>query len=548
MYGAKVDFWWSDANTNTTALQKYILEEAAKLQYIIDFHGCNKNTGFNVTYPNELSREGVRGLENIGSSNTTNYSTYAAWLNAQLYTRFLCGHADWTPGTYNAMELASLICIDSPLMVVASDPAHILASPAVEFIKSIPTVWDKTVVLSDSKIGKYSVYAKENNGTWFVGGIASSTVNGAKVDLAEFLPDGSYTAEVWVDGASGMEKTIVTVTNGDVINIGNLTSGKGFAIRISKLSLSQYGGMVGTITVTAPAGATVKYTVDGSDPMTSTTVVACDGSITLTESCRLQVAITDGDGKGTLLSYQFNEIDPVYTFSSSMDYEDGKTTVHLSVGDGATIHYTLDGSAPTTSSPVAGDSIVITDSCTLRYLIVSEIVSKEGSLDVKVTKALEVPKSDLSLTDANPTSVSIGWGGAHYNTSMSPDNGMAARPISLGGTNIDNGTKFDRGISSNAISTYTYAVPSGYTRFVGVVGIDDCVYNNAAACGEAASTLSLAFDGNVVYTSQVFRMGEYVYFDVAIPAGAKTLTITFGDGGNGVTCDNVSLAAPGWVK
>lgn len=548
MYGAKVDFWWSDANTNTTSLQQYILEQAARKQFVIDFHGCNKNTGFNVTYPNELSREGVRGLENIGSSNTTDYSTYATWLNAQLYTRFLCGHADWTPGTYNAMEIASLICIDSPLMVVASDPADILSSPAVEFIKSIPTVWDQTVVLSDSKIGEYSVYAKENNGTWFVGGIASASVNSAKVDLAEFLPDGSYTAEIWVDGASGMEKTVVTVTNGEVINIGKLTSGKGFAIRLSKLSLSQYGGAVGTIAVTAPAGATVKYTVDGSDPMTSSTAVVAGETITVTESCRLQIAITDGDGKGTLLSYRFNEIDPVYTFQSSLEYADGKTSVHLSVADGAVIYYTLDGSTPTTASPLAGETVEITEACTLRYLIVSDTETKEGSLDVKVTKTLSAPAYDLALTDAAPTSSSIGWGSAHYDTSMSTDNGMSARKISLGGTNIDNGTKFDRGISSNAISTYTYAVPEGYTRFVGVVGIDDCVYNNAAACAEAKSTLSIAFNGTVVYVSEAFRMGEYVYFDVAIPTGATTMTITFGDGGNGVTCDNVSLAAPGWVK
>ena len=548
MYGAKVDFWWSEANTNTTALQKYILQEAAKRQFVIDFHGCNKNTGLNATFPNELSREGVRGLENIGFSNTTKYSTYAEWINAQLYTRFLCGHADWTPGTYNVMEIASLILIDSPLMAVASDPADILASPAVEFIKSIPSVWDKTVVLSDSKIGKYSVYAKENNGTWFVGGIASSTVNQAKVDLAEFLPDGTYTAEVWVDGANGMEKTVVTVTNGDAIQIGKLTSGKGFAIRISKLSLSQYGGRIGTIAVTAPAGATVKYTVDGSDPMTSATAVTCNGTITLTASCRLQVAIVAGEGKGTLLSYQFNEISPIYTFSSSMDYADGQTSVHLSIAEGAVIHYTLDGSQPTASSPVAGDTIVVTDSCTLRYLIVADGVTKEGSLDVKVMHALTVPHSDLALTDANPISTSIGWGNAHYDTSMSTDNGMGKRPISLRGTHIDHGTHLDRGISANAVSTFRYAVPAGYTRFVGVVGIDDCVYNNTTSCGEAKSTLSLAFDGTVVYTSEAFRMGEYIYFDVAIPDGAQTLTITFGDGGNGATCDNVSLAAPGWVK
>ena len=43
-------------------------------------------------------------------------------------------------------------------------------------------------------------------------------------------------------------------------------------------------------------------------------------------------------------------------------------------------------------------------------------------------------------------------------------------------------------------------------------------------------------------------MGEYAYFDVEVPAGATSMTLTFTDGGDGATCDNVSLAAPGWVK
>lgn len=547
MYGAKVDFWWSDCNTNTTSLQEYILQSAAKKQMIIDFHGCNKNTGFNVTYPNELTREGVRGLENIGQANTTNYSTYAQWINAQLYTRFLCGHADWTPATYNAMEIASLILIDSPLMVIASDPQAMLESPAVELIKSIPTVWDQTVVLPESQIGKYSVFAKESKGTWFVGGVASSNVK-AKVNLADFLPAGTYTAEVWFDGTKGMESKTLTVTEKDTIDIASLTSGKGFAIRISKLSLSQYGGAIGTINVTAPNGATVKYTTDGSDPLTSSTAQTTTGTITLTDSCRLKVAITDGDGKGTVLSYQFNKIDPVHTFKSELINEDGKTTLNLSIAEGGTIYYTTDGTTPTTSSKVAPATLVFTEACTFQYLLVSDSTTKSGSLSVPVLKSLELPKSDLPLTDAKPTSSSIGWGSAHYDTSMSPDNGMGTRPISLGGSTIDNGTKFNRGISANATSTFTYTVPEGYKRFVGVVGIDDCVFNNTTDRSKASGQLKIAFDGTTVYTSETFRMGGYVYFDVAVPTGATTMTLTFGDAGDGATCDNISLAAPGWVK
>ncbi len=309
MSGAKIDFWWDESNTYTTELQQYILKKSAENQLVIDFHGCNKNTGFNITYPNELNREGIHGGEyfQMPSADVVQYATL---INSQLFTRYLCGHADWTPGTYNAMEIGSIICMDSPLMVIASKPEDILNSPAVELIKSIPTVWDRTYVMSDSRIGSYSSYAKEKDGVWFVGGVASDTVSGAKITLSEFLPEGEYTAEVWYDTASGMKSKTLTVTNGDTIEIGDLAAGQGYAVRLSMLTLSRYGGKIeGAVTVSAPDNATVKYTVDGSDPMTSDTAVKCGGSIELSGSCVLKVAITDGEGKGSMVTARFNKIE-----------------------------------------------------------------------------------------------------------------------------------------------------------------------------------------------------------------------------------------------
>lgn len=311
IYGGKIDFWWSEARSATTALQRYILEEAARENLVINFHGCNKNTGLNARYPNELTREGVRGIEQFGMSEWANNAEYARWLNAQLYTRYLCGHADWTPATYSAMQIASLICIDSPLMVVSTHPDDILSSPAVEFIKSIPTTWDQTVVLSDSKIGRYSAYAKEKDGVWFVGGISSSLRRGVKVDLSEFLPnDGTYTAEIWTGNTGELKKQVITVSSRDEIELGGVGTGYGYAIRLTKLELSQYGGEIkGDITVKAPAFATVKYTTDGTDPLVSDTAVKCkNNTISLDKSCRLTVAIVSGSGKGTKISYQFNKI------------------------------------------------------------------------------------------------------------------------------------------------------------------------------------------------------------------------------------------------
>ncbi len=548
MKGAKVDFWWSEANTDTTALQIYILEEAAKREFVIDFHGCNKNSGLDVSYPNELSREGVRGLENIGAANTTNYGTYASWLNAQLYTRFLCGHADWTPATYNVMEIASLICIDSPLMVVASDPADILKSPALEFIKSIPTVWDRTVVLSDSEIGKYSVYAKENKGTWFVGGIASANISSAKVKLSEFLPDdGAYNAEIWIDKNGKMEVQNITVSSKDTIDIGKLSSGQGYAIRLSKLSLDKFGGMIGNVNVTAPSTATVKYTTDGSSPESSPSAKTVDGAIKLTESCILRVAIVSGDGKGHELSYRFNEIDPVHTFDYKLSYEDFLTTLSMTAQEGTKIHYTLDGTAPTESSPLYEKEIHFEESCTVKYLVLSQNARKDGSIDIRVRKPLTAPLTQIPLTNAKPISARTDWGNIHYDSSMAVDNGMSARKITLGGTDLNSGTSFDKGISANANASFVYEIPEGAKAFAALCGIDDCVYNNKTDGVKASARLIISFDGVTAYTSDIFRLGQYVTVNVQIPEGAKQMTITFSDAGDGITCDNVSLAAPGWV-
>lgn len=313
MSGAKVDFWQSEVNPYTAKLQKYMLKKAAEQKYVIDFHGCPKNVGWNVTYPNELTREAIRGLEFLGTADNTKYGKYTNMLNSELYTRFLCGHADWTPATYNAMQIGSIICIDSPFMTIASAPDSILNSPAVEFIKSIPTVWDKTIVLPQSQIGKCSVYAKQHEGTWFIGGLVSKDKETIEIFLSDILKDsdGAYYAEIWSDknGKKLLHDTKI-VTSEDLLSLGTFDNGEGFAVRLSKLEMSQYGGKINEpVTLKAMSDdAVIYYTTDGSDPLYSDTAKLYSQPVTLTESCRLKAAIRSGDGTGTRLSYQFNKM------------------------------------------------------------------------------------------------------------------------------------------------------------------------------------------------------------------------------------------------
>ena len=93
---------------------------------MVNFHGANKPTGESRTWPNELTREGVRGME---------YRSTAAWAahNATLpFTRFLAGHADYTPVLFGerrgdttwAHQIATAVVFTSPLLTYGGAPAE----------------------------------------------------------------------------------------------------------------------------------------------------------------------------------------------------------------------------------------------------------------------------------------------------------------------------------------------------------------------------------------------------------------------------------------
>lgn len=631
LYGGKIDFWWSEASTdrvnkNNTALQEAILKMAAERELIINFHGCNKPAGLDATYPNELTREAIRGLENIGASANTSYATQAAWLTRQLFTRYLSGHADWTPACNTAMQIASLICIDSPLNVIATAPADILNNEAVEFIKSIPTVWDSTKVLSSSKIGQAAVYAKESKGTWFLGGILNTEAD-VTVPLSDFLPDdGSYTAEIWQDNADGGKtSTVKTVTSADTLTFEGLTAGKGFAVRFSKLSLSQYGGEIlfdHPLEMTAVSSdSVIKYTTDGSDPMTSETAVTYTEPVHLTESCKVKAAIVSGDGAGTLYALNFNKIGENMVYAD-FAYDTASTTVTLTCNEESDIYYTTDGSAPEITKELLGDmnddgtnsvsdvvdlrSIIVSGNPTEEELRLGNVESSDDTLSVSdvvalrsrivsgektwlfsgtgtrldgpitleksgVLKIVSLPKNggepayyDYNVfVNAESVPVPDLYLGGNYVDgktdwgSIKIDKNLSGDTISLGGepvydtagnvSSVIGNTTYEHGFGMNATGYLVYNIPEGATQFVGVVGIDDRVYDNITSAAQASSTLTVSFDDAEVLTTPVFRMGEVYNVVADIPEGAQQIKLYIGDGGNGITCDNVSMGNAGWI-
>lgn len=544
MAGIKLDFFASETTKTTLAIQRAVLEAAMEEEIAVNFHGVHKPVSLAVLYPNELSREGIRGLENMDRNDLAGQ---ARSLTRQFYTRFLAGHADFTPDVNTAMQIASLVVIDSPLMVIATDPEKILQDPACDLIRAIPTVWDSTVFL-DGAIGSYVSVAKEKDGVWYVGGIAAATVRNASVDLSKFLGEGEYFLTGFYDNAAGEKVKIEKrITANEILEVGTLTAGRGYVFQITPLSLSQYGGEItGPVQVlAASAEAVVKYTLDGSDPLFSAAArtLPADGKITLTDSATLTVAIVSGPGAGTRLSYTFTKIF-YHSLDAACEYNDGETVVTLTPTlPGATVYYTTDGSVPTAASPRYTAPLVFTDPVVLRALSISEEGERSSvrKITVTVRKTIQTVTPDLYIGGDYKEAVA-GW-----DNRIGINRSMNNTTLSLGGSNTENGTRFEHGISTNAIGYFVYDIPENAAEFVGVVGIDDSAYANAADGYKASILCTVSADGKVLYTSPKLGQGQYDSIRVAIPEGARELKIHFGDAGDGITCDNATLAEAGFL-
>ena len=232
--GAKIDFFDHEAKEMIDRYQS-ILREAAVRRIMVDFHGANKPAGEARTWPNELTREGVYGLE---------HRQQAAWAahNATLpFTRLLAGAADYTPVVFGerrketswAHQIATAALFTSPLLVYGAHPQSLLDNPAVEIIKSIPSVWDETIALPQSEIGQVAAFARRSGKTWFIAIANGASARTLTIDLS-FLDATRYRVSAVrddLDDATTVRIDDSTVTNQQSIRA-DLRAGGGFVARL----------------------------------------------------------------------------------------------------------------------------------------------------------------------------------------------------------------------------------------------------------------------------------------------------------------------------
>jgi alpha-glucosidase len=246
--GVKVDFM-DRSDQWMVNYYENVAKEAAKHQIIVDFHGSFKPAGLEYKYPNLISYEGVRGLEQMDGCKPDN-TIYLPFM------RNAVGPMDFTPGAMLNMQpeaykaerpnaaaqgtrtsqLAMYVLFESGVQMLADNPTLYYRNPdCTEFITKVPTTWDETKALA-ATVGELALVAKRKGEKWFIGGITNGKEQVREIELNfDFLPkDKSYTLTYFEDGinadrqAMDYRKKTIQVKQGDKFRIRMVRNG-GFA-------------------------------------------------------------------------------------------------------------------------------------------------------------------------------------------------------------------------------------------------------------------------------------------------------------------------------
>jgi len=208
--GVKIDFFLSEKQD----MIKYyldILDDAAKYEIMVYFHGCIVPRGWSRTYPHLMTQEGVRGAE--WYNNGPEFTNIAPEHNTILpFTRNVVGPMDYTPVTFTnsqfphitsyGHELALSVVFESGLQHMADRPEGYYELPdAVKFfLRELPNAWDDTKLLTGYP-GKDVTLARRKGDNWYVAGInAEIKEKTLKIPLSFLSEDINYKLTLIADG------------------------------------------------------------------------------------------------------------------------------------------------------------------------------------------------------------------------------------------------------------------------------------------------------------------------------------------------------------
>jgi len=241
--GVKIDFMDRSDQWMVNYYER-VAAEAAKHKLFVDFHGSFKPAGLEYKYPNVLSYEGVRGMEQMGGCRPENSIYHPFMRNA-------VGPMDYTPGAMlsyqpetlradrpnsgsvgtRAYQMALYVLFETGLQMMADNPALYYQHPdCSQFMADVPVQTDETISLA-AKLGEYAIVAKRKGEKWYIGGMTNNDEKERVFELSlDFLPSGKiYQMTSFEDGVNANRQAMHYVKN-----VKNVKKGQTIQVKMAR--------------------------------------------------------------------------------------------------------------------------------------------------------------------------------------------------------------------------------------------------------------------------------------------------------------------------
>ncbi|HTJ70788.1 MAG TPA: glycoside hydrolase family 97 catalytic domain-containing protein [Actinospica sp.] len=201
--GVKLGF----VNDGTQAMTDTItgwIQTAAAHKLVLDLHDDLRPFGYERTYPNWITLEGVRGNEHFPTATHNVTLPFARNIGGPMDYTICYGQS--RDQTTNAHQMAMACVYYQPLNFlywydVPSKYATTANWPGLPWFDAIPTTWDESRTLAGA-IGEYVAVARRSGTTWYLAAMTNETARTLSIPLT-FLGGGTYTATIYADGTPG---------------------------------------------------------------------------------------------------------------------------------------------------------------------------------------------------------------------------------------------------------------------------------------------------------------------------------------------------------
>ncbi|PKN78217.1 MAG: hypothetical protein CVU48_08940 [Candidatus Cloacimonetes bacterium HGW-Cloacimonetes-1] len=285
--------------------------------------------------------------------------------------------------TLLALSLLSCFTWDNPV-----DPQNITAaliSPKNVKAESVDAFLYRLSWTDESQVEEgFKIDRKDGNGSWQINyATVGANVTQYDIDLSDTLPE--EISITW---------RIRTYHQSYYSGYSNeaLLEPNTVANPVATPAGSTYNNQQEVVLATVTSGATIRYTLDNSDPNENSTIYSAPILVNAITTCKAQ-AYKNGWKSSSITANTYNMVvvNPVLSIPSG-SYSSVQSVSISCATNGASIRYTTDGSEPTVSSPIYNNPILISVDTTIKAK-----AFKAGWLESSTTLA------SYSFTVATPT-------------------------------------------------------------------------------------------------------------------------------------------------